>query len=60
MKSLLTYLTARLAERSTWLGIIGFASTIGITLQPQYQEAIITAGIGLASALAIVTADKTN
>lgn len=58
MKNLLNYLAARLRERSTWLGIIGFASTVGVTLKPEYNEAIISAGVGLASALAMLTADK--
>lgn len=58
MKSLIHYLTARLSERSTWLGLIGFAGTVGISLKPEYQQAIISAGVGLASAIAMLTADK--
>ncbi len=58
LKNFLTWSLARLKERSTWLGLIGVLSAVGITLEPAMREAIITMGVALAGGIAIVTSDK--
>lgn len=58
MKKLINYLAARLKERSTWLGLIGLLSSVGITLSPANTDAIVTVGVALASAITVLTADK--
>jgi hypothetical protein len=57
MNTIITYLIARGRERSTWLGLIGLLASVGVSLQPQLQEAIISIGIGAASLIAMLTAD---
>ncbi len=55
---LLSWLFARLSERSTWLGIVGVATAAGITLSPELIESIIALGIAAAGLIAVVTKDK--
>ena len=54
----LEYIAARLAERSTWLGFVGLLSAFGISLAPTMQDPIITAGVGVASLVSVLTGDK--
>lgn len=42
---------------STWNALIGFATVIGINLNPEQIEAIATAGIALASAVSLFFSD---
>ncbi|MGE3770420.1 MAG: hypothetical protein AB7G06_05650 [Bdellovibrionales bacterium] len=58
MKNFITYITSRLKERSTWLGLVGLLAAVGITLNPELQEAIISVGIAVASAIAMLTGDR--
>lgn len=58
MKTLINYITTRLKERSTWLGLVGLLASVGIAVGPEYQEAIITVGMALASAIAMLTGDN--
>jgi len=58
MNTIITYLIARGRERSTWLGLVGLLASVGVTLQPELRDAIVSIGIGLASGIAVLTADK--
>lgn len=49
------YFLDRLKEPSTWRGIILVLTATGITINPQWQEAITTLGLALAGSTAIVT-----
>lgn len=49
------YLIDRMKERSTWTGLIGLASLAGVAVQPGQAEAIVGAGVALASAVGIFT-----
>lgn len=40
-------LIERLSENSTWRGLILIATAIGVKLEPELQESIIVAGLGL-------------
>lgn len=51
------WLMARLKERSTWAGLIAFVSAAGVSLAPDQKEAIITAGVALASVVMTFTKD---
>lgn len=54
MHSIVAYLLARLAEASTWRGLIALATAGGIAISPDLAEAIVAAGlacIGLVGAL---------
>lgn len=49
---------ARLKEASTWRGLILIATALGLNLAPAMQEAIVTAGIGLAGVAGAVLPDS--
>lgn len=51
------YFLDRLKERSTWIGLISLVGVVGVTLNPEQTEAIVTAGVGLVSAIATFTKD---
>jgi len=46
MKALL-YILDRLNENSTWRGLILVGTAVGLRLEPEHQEAIVAAGLGL-------------
>lgn len=43
IKTILDYLS----QNSTWRGIIAIATAAGVSLKPELQTAIISAGLGL-------------
>ncbi len=53
-----SWLLDRLAERSTWIGLTGFFTAIGVSLDPETGEAIGAVGIALASLIAMLTKDR--
>ena len=55
MNKHLNFTVARLSERSTWLGLVGLLSVFGISVAPDYQEPIVSAGVGLASLIGVLT-----
>ena len=57
MKALL-YILDRLAENSTWRGIILVATAIGLKVEPDHQEAIVAAGLGLVGAINVFRKGK--
>ena len=52
------YLLARLRERSTWTGLFGLLSAMGLFIPDQTAQALATAGVGVASALAVLLPDS--
>lgn len=52
------YIIDRLKEASTWRGLILIATALGLNLAPAMQEAIVTAGIGLAGVAGAVLPDS--
>lgn len=50
MKALL-YILDRLSENSTWRGLILVGTAVGLKLDPEHQEAIVAAGLGLVGAI---------
>lgn len=52
------YILQRLTEPSTWRGIILILTSAGVGIEPAMADAIISAGIGLAGVIGVVTADK--
>jgi hypothetical protein len=52
------YLLARAKEPSTWRGAVLFLTAIGVPIAPQLGEAIISAGLGIAGLLGVLTADS--
>ena len=57
MKAIL-YILDRLAENSTWRGIILVGTAVGLRLEPEHQEAIVAAGLGLVGAINVFRKGK--
>tara|TARA_R110000868_G_scaffold205720_4_gene454321 strand:- start:290 stop:466 length:177 start_codon:yes stop_codon:yes gene_type:complete len=53
-----SWLLDRLGERSTWIGLTGFLTATGVSLEPEIGEAIGAVGIALASLIAMLTKDR--
>ena len=54
------YIIDRAREPSTWRGAILFLTAIGVPVAPQMAEAIVTAGLGIAGLVGILTPDSRN
>lgn len=51
------YILDRVREPSTWRGAILFLTAIGVPIAPQLAEAIVTAGLGIAGLVGVLTPD---
>ena len=54
MKNLLTALLEKLSENSTWRGLILIAIAVGVKIEPELQESIIVAGLGLVGLINVI------
>jgi len=52
------WIVDRLIERSTWLGALSILAALGVTLQPDLQAAIITAGVSIGGLILVLTKDS--
>lgn len=52
------YFLARAKEPSTWRGAILFLTAIGVPIAPAMSEAIVTAGLGLAGLIGMISSDN--
>ncbi len=52
------FLIDRLKERSTWLGITGLLTAVGVALSPGQLEAILALGTALGGAVAALWPDS--
>ena len=52
------YILDRVKEPSTWRGAILFLTAIGVPIAPAMTEAIVTAGLGLAGLIGMLTSDN--
>ena len=50
----MNYLLTQLGQSSTWRGILMVLTAVGVSLNPQHQEAIVAAGLGLVGAINIL------
>ena len=60
MNSFVNFILARAKERTTWVGVIGVASALGVTLKPDLAEAIASLGVAVASLVLMITTDMTK
>lgn len=49
------YLKDRLREPSTWRGFILILTAIGVPIAPELADAIVTAGLGVAGLVGVVS-----
>ena len=52
------WLKKRIAERSTWIGVMALAGICGYTIKPELQEQILTAISAVVAIIFTVTSDK--
>jgi hypothetical protein len=52
------YILDRAREPSTWRGAILFLTAIGVPIAPQLAESIVTAGLGIAGLVGVLTPDR--
>jgi hypothetical protein len=52
------YILDRAREPSTWRGAILFLTAIGVPIAPAMADAVVTAGLGIAGLLGMLTKDK--
>jgi hypothetical protein len=57
MKALF-YLLDRLSENSTWRGIILCGTAVGLKLEPELQNQIVAAGLGLVGLINVLRKQK--
>lgn len=58
MKNIVQFIIDRAKERSTWLGVISLATAVGLALNPDQQNAVISLGMAAAGAIAAFSKDK--
>lgn len=51
---------ARLKEPSTWAGLVGLVSSLGVVLNPAQTQAIIQLGVAFASAIMVLMPEAGN
>lgn len=51
------FVVARLAEPTTWRGIMLCLTATGVTLRPELQSAIVAAGLAITGLLGVVIPD---
>lgn len=54
------WIITRLSEPSTWKGLFAILAAGGITLAPDYQNAIIGIGLSLVGLYNVIKKDKSN
>ena len=54
----MNYVIDRLAENSTWRGIILVVTATGVHLSPELSNAIVTAGLGLVGLINVLRKER--
>ena len=49
------YILDRMKEPSTWRGFFLFLTAVGVPIAPELQTAIVSAGLGIAGLIGVVT-----
>ena len=49
------YILDRAKEPSTWRGFVLFLPAVGVPVAPELQTAIVSAGLGIAGLIGVVT-----
>lgn len=55
---ILNVILERLSENSTWRGLILVATALGVKLEPELQNAVLAAGLGLVGLINVVRKGK--
>ena len=52
------WIIARLREPTTWGGIASLLTLVGVTVSPEFQDAIIAAGVAIGGVLMVFMREK--
>ena len=52
------WIVERLREPTTWGGIASLLTLVGVTVSPEFQDAIIAAGVAIGGALMVFMREK--
>lgn len=52
------YLIDRLAERSTWQGLVALLGAFGVATRPDLMEAVVTFGVAAAALIHVLFPDN--
>ena len=58
VKLAMNSILSRFSETSTWRGLILLATSLGVTIQPDYHEHIIAIGIGVVGIINVLRREK--
>ena len=58
MKNIIDIVLARLSENSTWRGLILVATALGLKLDPELQNQILAAGLGIIGLINVLRKGK--
>lgn len=56
----MNYVLNRLAERSTWQGLVALLGAFGIAVRPDLTEAVITFGLAAAGLVNVLWPENTD
>lgn len=57
MDMFIQFVISRMKERSTWIGLVGLLSSLGVAMKPDMVEAIASVGVALSAVVMILTKD---
>lgn len=58
MKNIIDLVLKRLSENSTWRGLILLATALGLKLDPELQNQILAAGLGVIGLINVIRKGK--
>lgn len=58
MKNIVNLVLTRLSENSTWRGLILVATALGLKLDPELQNQILAAGLGVIGLINVIRKGK--
>lgn len=56
--NILAFMAQRVAEPSTWRGVVALLASVGIAVDPGHLETFVTSGLALIGLIGALTPDK--
>lgn len=54
----MSWLFERLSEKTTWLGLVGILSAVGVYMSPDLQNQLVALGIAASGVVAVIVKEK--
>lgn len=55
---MIQYITSRLSETSTWRGLLGVLTAVGVHIRPDLADAIVATGMALIGLINVIRKEK--